>query len=301
MGKVQIRNLDSKNVGDLIDVYNAQLTGVPHCHPVSPDEFHALGASDKDLQPQVIIIGELGGVIVGFADVIVVSNIDEEGQEEQQGLIRMLTYRPGCRRAGQALLEEAERYLKDLGQKRVKVFRISYKNEHIYPFYNLGFGLVSDRTTHLCALFRINDYKVCGGEIFLDWPRYEMDEPKTPDCSVDISVEKVEGQGDLPGLTVQALRNGSELGVCRSRSAGEQCRASSAQDWIFIKWLGVEEGTRATGWGRYLLNRNLWEARKLGYKNAVISCDVKNPRAQLFYTNYGFKVVNTSYGFTKTL
>jgi ribosomal protein S18 acetylase RimI-like enzyme len=305
---VKITSWNIADVGELAYVYNEQIASIPHCYPVSPEEFEAGVRYRKDtnepyenLHSQRLIVGEHDGGIAGFADVAVVSNIDEDGQKEHQGLIRMLTYRRGCRPVGQALLDEAERYLATLGENQIKAFRISYGTEYCYPFYKLGFGLVSDRTSHICALFRMNGYDVCGGEIFMNQPDYDVDEPVAPDNEVEISVEKKPARGDLPGLVVQALHGGKELGTCKSLSAGDYCRSIEAQDWVFIKWLGVDETTRVKGWGRYLLRRNLWEARKLGYRNTVISCDVKNPRAQLFYTIYGYRVADTAYGFTKDL
>ncbi|MFQ6041416.1 MAG: hypothetical protein ACE5PV_11220 [Candidatus Poribacteria bacterium] len=49
------------------------------------------------------------------------------------------------------------------------------------------------------------------------------------------------------------------------------------------------------------MQRNLWEMRKIGYKNTAISTDITNYRAQLFYTNYGYRVVNTGYGLVKDI
>ncbi|MFC1719493.1 GNAT family N-acetyltransferase [Candidatus Poribacteria bacterium] len=299
---------DIADADELAHIYNEQTTQIPHCHPVSPEEFEAGIRYRKDidepyenLHSQQIIVGEYGGRIVGFADVAVVSNINEEGQKERQGLIRLLTYQRGCRPVGQALLEEAEKYLASLGEDQIKAFRISYGNDYCYRFYHLGFGLISDRVSHISALFRMNGYDVCGGEIFMSQPGYDLDEPIPPDDQVEIVVEKHPARGELPGLLVHALRGGSKLGTCRSLSIGDYCQSSEAQDWIFIKGLGVEEKEQAKGWGRYLLWRNLWEAKKVGYRNTAISCNIRNPRALLFYTNYGYRVADTAYGFVKNL
>ena len=304
--KITYRNI--ADAGDLVHIYNDQIARVPHCYPVSQEEFETGVRFRKDidepyenLHSQKIIVGEEEGKIVGFADVAAVSNIEEKGQAGRQGLIRLLTYQPGYRPVGQALLEAAEKYLSDLGEKQIKAFRISYRNDHCYRFYHLGFGLVSDRTSHISAMFRINGYEACGGEIFMSQPDYRADEPLPPDKRVEVTVEKFKDRGELPGLVVHALEDGRELGTCKSLSAGDYCRSAEAQDWVFIKWLGVEENTRVKGWGSYLLKRNLWEARKLGYRNAVISCDVVNHRALLFYTNYGFRVDDTTNGFAKIL
>ena len=113
-------------VGELAPIYSEQMALVPHCYPVSPEEFKVGVRYRKDVNipyenvhSQEIIVGEYGGKIVGFADVAIISDIHEEGQKEQQGLIRLLTYQRGCRPVGQALLEESEKYLSSLGADQI--------------------------------------------------------------------------------------------------------------------------------------------------------------------------------------
>ncbi|HIE27392.1 TPA: GNAT family N-acetyltransferase [Candidatus Poribacteria bacterium] len=308
---MQVEYWDVANAGELVHVYNEQLSGVPHCYPVSPEEFEIGIRYRKDadepyeeLHSEKIIVCRQNGKILGFADVALVET-EADGQKKHKGLIRFLTYQPGYRPVGQVILTEAERYLRDLGMNQITVFRIAYDDDDFsYRFYQLGFGLVSDRMGHVYALFRMNGYEINRreqGEIFMDQPEYSVDEPVLPDSRVEIVVKQKPGRGILPGLTVQAFRSGREIGICKSFSVGRYCQASEAQDWCFIKWLGVEEEERGKGWGRYLLQRNLWEMRKIGYKNTVISADIKNYRAQLFYTNYGYRVVNTGYGLVKNI
>jgi len=308
---MKIEYWDVADAGDLFHVYNEQLARVPHCYPVSPEEFEIGIRYRKDadepyeeLHSEKIIVGEQNGKIIGFAD-FAVAEAEEDGRKEHKGLIRFLTYQLGYRPVGQTILEESERYLRDLGMGQIRAFRITYDDDDFsYRFYQLGFGLVSDRMGHVYALFRMNGYeinKTRQGEVFMNQPEYSVDEPVLSDNQVEIVVKEQPGRGILPGLTVQVFRNGSEIGICKSFSAGRYCQSSEAQDWVFIKWLGVEEAERGKGWGRYLLQKNLWEARKIGYKNTVISTDITNYRAQLFYTNYGYRVVNTGHGFVKNI
>ena len=132
---------------------------------------------------------------------------EEYEQNKHKGLIRFLTYQPGCRSVGQALLEESEKYLRDLGMDEIRAFRITYAHDdYSYRFYHLGFGLVSDKTMHIYALFRMNGYEINStrqGEIFMDQPEYSVAEPALPDNQVEIAVEQQPGRGALPGLTVQ--------------------------------------------------------------------------------------------------
>ena len=77
--------------------------------------------------------------------------------------------------------------------------------------------------------------------------------------------------------------------------------APEAQDQFFVVWLGVVETQQGRGWGRYLLLRMLWEMLQGGYRHAFISTDHRNHRALVFYTNMGFRVVDTSYEYVKTI
>ena len=309
---VKIMYWSVADAGNLVRVYNEQLAAnVPHCHPVSPEEFEIGIRYRKDadepydeLHSEKIIVGEQNGKIVGFADVVV-AEMEEDGQKEYKGLIRFLTYEPSYRSVGQALLEASEKHLRDLSMDDISAFRIAFADDDFsYRFYQLGFGLVSDRMMHVCALFRINGYQINRrkqGEVFLNQPEYSVAEPVLPDSRVEIAVQQQPGRGVLPGVLAQASRGAKEIGLCRSVSVGRYCQASEAQNWGFIKALYIHEEEQGKGWGRYLLQRNLWEMRKIGYENTVISCDIANYRAQLFYTNYGYRLVNTGYGFVKNV
>ena len=299
---MKISYWDVEDAGELVDVYNEQIAGVPHCYPISQEEFE-VGLLDprndrhyEGSHSEKIIVAEQDGKIVGFAH-IVIGKIEFSDRKMAGGLIHFLTYQAGYRSVGQALLEECERYSRDLGARQMWAFQ----NSCNYRFYHLEFGNVSHRMGHICALFLMNGYKVSEGEIFMEQPGYSVIEPVPPDNAVEIVIKQIPGRGILPGLTVQALRDGDGIGICESGSAGDCCKASEAQDWFFVHWLGIKEGEQGKGWGRYLLQRTRWEMRKIGYKNAVISADMKNYRAQLFYTNYGYRVSDTVYGFAKRL
>lgn len=307
---MKIIYLEPKNFGDLFSIYNHQIADIPHCHPISPEEFEIgfrykkyLDEAYSDIHSEAIIVGEENGKILGFADVIV-AKIEKDREIKDEGIIRFLTYQPGYRRVGQAILNEAEWYLLNLKQyniNQISAFRTSYPNDYCYRFYYLGFGLVSDLKWHISALFLMNGYRITEGEVFMDWPEYEVSLPPVPDNRIEIKVTQIPGRGILPGIDVQALQDGEEIGICHSLSAGHYCQAKEAQDWAFIKWLGVEKPEHRKGWGRYLLQRNLWEMRKIGYKNTVISTNIVNHRAQLFYTNYGYRIVDTAHQFVKKL
>jgi GNAT superfamily N-acetyltransferase len=309
---MKIRYYDIADSLILYQVYNEQFANVPHCYAVSPEEFEAGFGYQKferdfyceDINSEKIIVVEENRKIIGFSDVAVAEiYIDgkEKGQKLQRGFIRFLTYQPGYRSAGQMLIEESERYLYNLGMKQISAFRLNYTNDHCgYHFYHLGYSMISDKMNHICALFGMNGYIKNGGEMFLNQPEYKVSEPILLDNKIEIATnQKSPIRANLPGLTVEATRNGKWVGNCSSISAGEFCLADNAQDWVFITGLFIEKLDQGKGLGRYLLQKNLWEMQNLGYRNSVISTDWRNYRAQLFYTNYGYQIADTNYEFAK--
>jgi ribosomal protein S18 acetylase RimI-like enzyme len=306
---MNLKYWDVAEAPGLTQTYNDQIVGMPHCYPVSQDEFEEGFTHQKarykgyseDIHSEKLIVCEDNGVILGFSDVAI-AETEHNGNREQKGFIRFLTYKYGRRSVGQTILKESEKYLLDFGVKQIKAFRILYIYDHCgYKCYHLGYSLLSDKLGHIHALFGMNGYQMSGGEIFMNQPAYHVDEPILTDKSLDITVEFQNGLAVLPKLIVRAFRNGKEIGVCESASAGECSWSKDAQDWVFIECLGIEESDQGKGLGRYLLQRNLWEMHKIGYKNTVISTDWNNFRALLFYTNYGYKVVDTAHEFIKNI
>jgi len=294
---MNIQHRDIAEGGDLARVYNDQWAGVPFCFPVASEEFQSglrfrksADKPDRRLHSRKLLVGEQDGEIVAFADVALT-----KGRKKREGLIRFLTYRSGSRPVGQALLEEAERYLRDLGITRINAFL----NKFSYRFYHLAFGMLSDRMGHIYGLLRMNGYGLRSGEIFMVRSVGDPPEPAPPDDPLEIAIRREPGRGSLPDLTLTATRSGREIGSCSSVSAGEFVRARDAQTSFFTQWLGLEEPEHGKRWGLYLLQRTLWEMRQIGYETAVISTNWQNFRPLLFYTNYGYRVVDTVYEFEK--
>jgi GNAT superfamily N-acetyltransferase len=298
---MKIDYLDVAKSRDLVKFYNEQLRDTPYFYPVLPDEFEDgfrnrinLSEPNTGLHSEKIIVGEHDGKIIGFAH-ISVGELKNFGDLKQGGFIHFLTYQSGQRQIGQAILEECEKYLHNLGVSQIWAF-LHASN---YRFYHLGFGYLSDKIGHVFGLFRKNKYEIDIGEIFMSYPEYNVPEPMLDDKDVNVVVEHEPGRGVLPNLHILAFRNEKRIGECFTVSVGEFYRANEAQNWFFTKWLGIEDEEQGKGLGRYLLQRTFWEMRKIGYRNAIISTNVKNYRAQLFYTNFGYRVVDTAYGLVK--
>jgi GNAT superfamily N-acetyltransferase len=300
---MDIREWDPANLGDLAHIYNAQIAAtVPHCYPVTPEEMGtALDQKtgedfSSSLGAERVLVGLARGRVRGFAHVTV-GEIVHQGNRQRGGFIHLLTYEAGHRALGQALYEACEGHCRDAGARTIWAF-----DGYAYRFFHLGFPLVSDKMGHVYGLFGMNGLQLPHtGELFMEALDYSIVPPVAPRSDAKVRVDVQAGQGDLPNLTIRAFRGGTEIGSCVAFSCGDYCRASQAQDRVFVDGLGVIEAEQGRGWGRTLLMRTLQEARQLGYRHAVISTDKRNYRAQLFYTNYGFRVTDTVCGFVGAL
>lgn len=286
----------------LANFYNGQIAELPYAHAVSEADFdwgirHPRYEENphRDLDDEEVIVAKQDGQIVGFIHLA----DEKESHDDRQtpnGIIRFLSYMPGCRDVGQKLFDVAETRFREHGFSRIYAFLKNY----IYRFYVLGYG-VCDRQGHLIGLLGMNGYEVYKGEIFMDWPNFEVREPVLPDSGVEMRVKEIEGRGERPNLEVRAFRNGESFGACDTISLAHRVQANAFQDTFFVRWLGIQDAQQHHGWGRYMLLRAHWENQKLGYSHASISTSTRNHRALLFYTNYGYRVRDTWYEYVKVL
>lgn len=291
---------------ELASAYNNVICGVPHCYSVRVEDFVSAvaplvegGKSHARLHSEAAFVAKEGPSILGFIHLAV--ERPEEANEAEQGMIRFFWYERGHRAAGQALLVAGEEYLRQRDIGRVTAFPQDYR----YRFYYLAHAYLSDHLDQVHALLGFNGYQRVAGEVFLDWPSYEPIVPSPADVSADISLGWVEGRGTRPGLKVQAhlgqIKGEKEMGVCECVSGGEFSHADDAQDWLHTVWLGVSEEVQGKGLGRYLLQRALQEMHTVGYRHAAISTSWQNFRAFLFYSNYGYRVVDWTYALSRGL
>jgi GNAT superfamily N-acetyltransferase len=287
---MEIRPYEPAMADQLTTAYNSAIRSVPHCYPVSTAGLVAAMAEDHGLRERQVFVATEGQSIVGFAHVGVGHREGEEGPE--QGLIQFLWYAPGHRSAGQALLETAEGHLRAHGMRQVVAFHQKYR----YPFYHLCNAYLSDCLGQVAALLGYNGYRRVAGEVFLDWPNYVPVEPPPAGVPAEVTIEWQPGKGVRPGLLVLARQGERDVGACKCVSCGEYTAAAEAQDWLFVTWVGVGWNQRGKGLGRHLLQRALYEMHGVGYRHASISTSVDNYRAALFYTNFGFHVVDWTYG-----
>ena len=305
---MEISYLEVEDAGSLAPFYNAEFAHLPYRYPVAAADFCA-GArfrSDSDepypnLSQERFIVARQGAEVVGFAHLALWSkesedliwiglHLVEEILDHRVGLIRFFHYRSGQRRAGQAILEEAEKYFRQWGLKQVRVF--SY---YAYPFCLFDRTFLFDSMAHVHGLLRANGYRITRGNALLDLRGRPPAEPSPPPDGLEVRTDAVEGRGDLPNVTLRLMRGNEEVGSSSAVSHGHYCRAGEAQTSYYVGWFGTAGPEQGRGLGRYLLQVLLWEMHGFGYENATLYVALDNPVAQLLYTNGGFRLVDNMY------
>lgn len=296
---MEILQYTPEMVSSVTAFYNRLIVDVPHCYPVTEDEFaHAMRGvthSVKDnetLDNESAFVAMRRGVVHGFVHVGIGQIGDN--RDVEVGVIRLLGYERGARLVGQAVLEEAEAYLK--GCNLTQIF--AFSADCCYPFYHLEYACLSDALDHVQALFGFNGYRRHVGEIFMDWTNFSV---TLAPASVPItfSVDWKQDLGKRPNCDVFAYLDGEQVGVCESFSGGRFSHHADAQDWLVTVWLDVYDAFQGQGIGRHLLQYSLQEMHKIGYRHAAISANWENYRALLFYSNCGYRVADWTYEYHK--
>lgn len=287
----------------LTQFYNRMTANVPKCYPVKEEKFAAAirgvttGKADKKeggLDSEAAFVAMTNGAVQAFIH-IGIGQVGEN-REEDIGVIRFMGYERGARRVGQAVLEEAEAYLKTFNVSRI----FAFPQDCRYRFYHFAHAYLSDALDQVQGLLGFNGYHRSEGEVFLDWEDYAVT-PVPSGLPVTLSVEWQDGRGQLPNCTVLAHQNGEQVGICESICGGEFSSHADAQTWLHTVWLGIEDDFQGQGLGRYLLQYALQEMKKIGYRHAAISTAWDNHRAFLFYSNCGYRTVDWTYEFVKNL
>ncbi|HJN28490.1 MAG TPA: hypothetical protein QF604_11285 [Candidatus Latescibacteria bacterium] len=215
---------------------------------------------------------------------------------EPRGGVRFFSYPRGRRDVNIALLDAGEDWMCEHGHTRAVCFPQPWKLSH----YAFPHAYVSDGLDHIQALLRVHGYEKSGGEVFLDW--FDMDPPSPPpvdELDVLVEIQETPGTDSRPDLTIQARHRDRQVGTCILIGAGHY--HSDAADMAFCDLLDVTVDFQGKRLSLHLLLRGLLEARDRKCQHSAISTAYDNDRAFLFYSNHGYRVVDWTYEFTKTL
>ncbi len=292
---VEIVSFEPKMAAEIACCYNELIEPLPDCYPVMPDQFASLaGLAHSRLKDEELMVARVDGEVVGFVHVgIALPATNEDEPKGEPAVIRFLSYRSGARPVGQALLEWAEAWAQAHGRAAMQAWDANYR----YRFYHFGYAHLSERIGHVRALFGMNGYRELGGELYLTWRDFIP--PLIPPPEPDIELSLTWREGSIgPRLEARLHRGGKEVGAC-NLDRGQHSPGPAAAEWCYCDWLWVKEELQGKRLGLYLLCAALSEAKRVGCRHASISTGGNNYRAQLMYTNLGYRVADYTICFSK--
>jgi ribosomal protein S18 acetylase RimI-like enzyme len=292
--------------GELTDCYNRVTADWPYCHRQTPDGFvggiadelgYLYGKKRDNFHSEMFLVAETAGRIQGFVHL----GLEEKDQEKKQaknGIIRFMAYEAGQRATGQALLDSAQEQCHQWQAQNISAFTKAY----IYHFCSADGGYDSAQA-HISGLFGINGYESGGHTVHMARQNLNVAEPTPPDPQVHIAVAGDAKRSSRNDVMVMAYPPGSDnaFGELYAYSLEHVQSVPQGNDQLYINWLGIDSDRQGQGWGRYLLERALWEADKIGYRHCVLGTDAGNYRAQLLYAHYDFHVTHHTHSFFKRL
>ena len=301
---MKIEQIPLERIGELTSIYNDYVADVPLSDAVSEERIAEIGAwrDDRSAQletEQTIYAASEEGCHVGFVHIALGRFPGPELRGDQQpgstGVIRLLTYPPGRRQAGQALLEAADTHLVKQGASRILAFL-----NNGYLFQRFAYGELPDTCGHLVALLGMNGFKVARGEVFMHYADFIIDKTIPPDPGVDLSVERIaQATGTRDSIRVVVKKREELIGVCEGHSLGLWGHSARSHATVVLGPIDVEDAFQGRSWGKFLTNAMLEEASALGYQHTATSTQQENHRAQLFYTNMGYRITDVAHSWLK--
>lgn len=280
--------------------YQEMVAPAPHCEPVGGEWFADLRKLRRQpLAEEALLVALTRAAATGFVHVAVAAPATEEWHVKgEPGVIRFLAYPRGERAVGAALVAAAEDWLRARDRSAIVAGHCSF----LYPFYHLPFAHISERIAHLPPLFGLAGYGVDASELFYAWEDFQAPEVSAPELAVEITggwQEVVASFG--PGVALRAMHHGRCIAECDIVRLGWGGWRPALSDWCFCTNLHIAEQWQGRGLGKCLLTQGLREARRRGLCHAAISTDWDNYRAQVFYTNFGYRFLDRTFAFRKML
>ena len=290
---MNLLSFDPSMIPALARCYHDLVAPMPYSWPVPEAWFQDLTPSHwQGCTEEEMLVAQDGGEMVGFVHVGISAPPSKTWDiAGEPGVIRFLSYRPGERPIGAALLEAAEQWIRE--RERTEIWAVC--GSYMYAFYPF-FGHISERISHLPPFFWIAGYENHETEVFFEWRDFVVPEVPLPDVGVEVVCERTRTQAKL------IVRQGEQqVGECRMTWMVDDPWHPQFADWCDCDYLGLDEPFQGKGLGRYLLARGLTEMRAAGARHARINTDWNNYRAYLFYTNLGYRFLDRTFGFQKEL
>ncbi len=292
---IEITPFEPEMADEVTRCYNEVATLAPHCYPVEVARFRDLGSlSHQRLRDEAIFVARDNG-LEGFVHLgIALPGTGEEPMGEP-AVIRFLAYPVGRRAIGQRLLDHTEQWAREHGRAEMHAFHAAYR----YPFHHFGWAHLSESIGHVRALLGQNSYQIYNGEMYMIWQDYQPPAATRPDLEFELEFNWQQAPiGER--LNLRAMQGGKQIGIC-NMDHGLASPAPDASNWAYCDWLCVNDEMQGRRLGVFLLATALAEMRKRGCKHAAISTNVTNYRAELFYANLGYRVIDLTHVWRKEL
>ncbi len=293
-----LRPFDSSLAPDLARCYNETISTVPDTVP-RPEAYFADPVAQPSLHyslgEQELVVAEESGQIVGFVHVAVAPPSKEDWHPQgEPAAIRCLLYQPGYRTAGAALLEWAEQWAWAHGKQEI----IAWHSLYGYP-YQSPWTYLSERLGHVRSLLGMAGYTAMDILIYLSWHDFTL--LQLPRSELEFEVHMSQTDGVLsPRLNIEARGPQDHYGAC-GMERGHASPRSDANDWCYCAGLFINEKVQGRRLGLYLLALGLQEMRRQGCRHSCISVNRNNYRAELLYTNVGYRHRDLSTAWRKEL
>ncbi|MBQ36284.1 MAG: hypothetical protein CME04_07830 [Gemmatimonadaceae bacterium] len=131
---------------------------------------------------------------------------------------------------------------------------------------------------HVYALLGSNGYEPVGpGVVMMVLRDYRMSAPPRTYHDIDVQVSEdtyfpdKPSHGDLPTVAIRLFRGDKEIGGTEARPHYLPHWDPELQYTCNTLGIGVGEAERGRGFGRYLMERSLYEMQKAGCKHAILS------------------------------
>ncbi|UCC67192.1 MAG: GNAT family N-acetyltransferase [Armatimonadota bacterium] len=296
---MEIVTFEKEMAAGVARCYNELVEPMPYSSPVAREAFSDFThAQLQGCTEEEILVARDAGEVAGFVHVGVSAPPTHKWHiEGEPGVIRFLSYRRGERPVGAALLQAAEQWARE----RERTAVVAEYGGYMYPFYLLPLGNISEQISHVPPLFGMAGYEVPECEVFFEWRDFQPPEVSAPDADVELLCKKPQAHASGLKVSVAAVQGEEQVGEFSMLSLREDRWRPQLADWCTAGLLCVADRLQGRGIGKCLVARGLTEMRKAGLRHAMISTDWNNWRAYLFYTNFGFRFLDRTFGFRKRL
>jgi GNAT superfamily N-acetyltransferase len=294
--KFSIENYDRKYLDAMTELYNAETAFEPYIAPLNSERFIDLVEKKSYFDPSGLFIAIESGKVTGWVHACVTSGSEAwHNPDNKVPHIRMLIYPKDSLKIGQALVSEANTWLKKSGQSKF----LAIHAEVGYPFYRgLWLGgepMGSSAMPHVQLAFEFGGYKNTQESIFMTAKMI----PPSKEINANERIEIITSKVTMAHKPMEESWAGFEPMMTQARIGDETVGSIG---WVIIPYfaeklgascmniwsLGIREELRRKGIATTLVSHTMAQAYKLGARYASVATQFWNTPAHATYAKLGF-------------